>query len=86
MLERYDADVDFCQSTRATAAYNAAGGWNVEKIRFLGEEHNADIHVGSRSYSNSLTPIFVAAENGETEAIKALSELGGPVTSIDDRI
>lgn len=53
-------------------------------MRYLLESHNADIHLGSRTYADGPTALHGAILNGIGITVRLLMEHGGPLESLDD--
>jgi 26S proteasome non-ATPase regulatory subunit 10 len=81
-LKHAGADCDVCDKTGATPVHRAASCGNVDVIEFLVNECE-NVNLESKNVIGQ-TPLIVACEAGQDEAVLFLARLGADPDAVDD--
>jgi 26S proteasome non-ATPase regulatory subunit 10 len=81
-LKHAGADCDVCDKTGATPVHRAASCGNVDVIEFLVNECE-NVNLESKNVIGQ-TPLIVACEAGQNEAVLRLARLGADPDAVDD--
>lgn len=87
LIEKYGANPHKCRiPSGVLPLFQAAGNDKPEVVRYLLDEQNVDIQMGSGRFSAGPTALWVAIFLKSMESVALLLQHGGPLNHIDDEI
>ncbi|MCJ1434858.1 hypothetical protein MMC27_004228 [Xylographa pallens] len=87
MIEKYGANPNQHRiSSGIQPLYRAASNNKTEIVRYLLEDHKADIHLGNGRFATGPTALWIAIQLKSLDCVALLLRHGGPVDHVDEEI
>ncbi|MCJ1378243.1 hypothetical protein MMC17_001340 [Xylographa soralifera] len=87
MIEKYGANPNQHRiPSGVQPLYAAASNNKPEMVRYLLEDHKADVHLGSGRFATGPTALWIAIHLKSLDCVAILLRHGGPVDHVDEKI
>ena len=87
MIEKYGANPNQHRISSCTKPlYIAAANNKLEMVRYLLEDHRADVHLGNGRFATGPTALWIAIQLKSLDCVALLLRHGGPVDHVDEEL